>query len=382
MSRIAATRPGLVLLLLAALAGCASAPPAPEAPAAAQPAPAAPAATPASHTGVLEGAPYLIEVPPRWNGELVMFLHGYEPKGAPRETPLVANDFDRWLLSEGFAVARSSYSAQGWAVAEALVDNERLRQHAATLIGKPKRTWLLGNSLGGLLVLASLERHPDAYDGALSLCGVNVSGEEIIGRGGLDPLAVFEHYFPGVLGLAAGGLADPASPPSADPAAIEVALASNETRAGQLAASFDIPRRDLSGALMLQYLVLRELSERAGGLPVSNRDSVYQGFGDDTALNAAIRRYDAAPGAATYLRANATLSGSAPRPVVLLSNVNDPTVPARFSGRYAELAKAAGRADHVLVMPPVGEGHCAFSQVDIGRALRALVDRGSMPPAE
>ena len=97
-SRIAATRPGLVLLLLAALAGCASAPPAPEAPAAAQPAPAAPAATPASHSGVLEGAPYLIEVPPRWNGELVMFLHGYEPKGAPRETPLVANDFDRWLL--------------------------------------------------------------------------------------------------------------------------------------------------------------------------------------------------------------------------------------------------------------------------------------------
>ena len=80
--------------------------------------------------------------------------------------------------------------------------------------------------------------------------------------------------------------------------------------------------------------------------------------------------------------ANATLSGSAPRPVVLLSNVNDPTVPARFSGRYAELAKAAGRADHVLLMPPVGEGHCAFSQVDIGRALRALVDRGSMPPAE
>ncbi len=369
-------------LLLAALGGCATAPQAPPT-AAAPEAPAASVAAPGVTTGTLEGAPFLVAAPPRWNGELVMFLHGYEPKGAPREATPAANDFDNWLLSKGFAVARSSYSTQGWAVAEALEDNERLRQHAVKLLGQPKRTWLLGNSLGGLLALASLERHPQAYDGALSFCGVNVSGEEIIGRGGLDPLAVFEHYFPGVLGLAAGGLADPASPPVADPEAIEVALTSNELRAGQLAASFDILRRDLAGALMLQYLVLRELSERAGGLPVSNRDTVYQGFGDDAALNAAIRRYDADPGAAAYLRANATLSGSAPRPVVLLSNVNDPTVPARFGGRYLELAKAAGRADQVLAMPPVGEGHCAFSQVDIGRALAALVGRDKVvTPAE
>lgn len=369
-------------LLLAALGGCATAPQAPPA-AAAPEAPAASVATPGTTTGTLEGAPFLVAAPPRWNGELVMFLHGYEPKGAPREATPAANDFDNWLLSKGFAVARSSYSTQGWAVAEALVDNERLRQHAVRLLGQPKRTWLLGNSLGGLLALASLERHPQVYDGALSFCGVNVSGEEIIGRGGLDPLAVFDHYFPGVLGLAAGGLADPASPPAADPEAIEVALTSNELRAGQLAASFDIPRRDLAGALMLQYLVLRELSERAGGLPVSNRDTVYQGFGDDAALNAAIRRYDADPDAAAYLRANATLSGSAPRPVVLLSNVNDPTVPARFSGRYLELAKAAGRAGQVLAMPPVGEGHCAFSQVDIGRALAALVGSDKVTtPAE
>ncbi|MBK8066062.1 MAG: hypothetical protein IPK27_00065 [Rhodanobacteraceae bacterium] len=374
VSRInAVLRPGLVLLLAVALAGCAGAPRTPQAPLEAQ-APAA-AAAPGASTGSLEGAPFLIEVPPSWNGELVMFLHGYEPVGTPRETPLAANDFDRWLLSEGFAVARSSYSAQGWAVAEALADNERLRQHAVKLLGKPRRTWLVGNSMGGLLVLASLERHPDAYDGGLSLCGVNSSAEEIIGRGGLDPLAAFDHYFPGTLGLAAGGLADPASPLSADPETIETALASNESRAGQLAASFDIHRGDLAGALMLQYLVLRELSVRAGGLPVSNRETVYRGFDDDVGLNAAVRRYDADPDAAAYLRANVTLTGKALRPVVILSNANDPTVPARFAGRYAELAQAAGYADQVLTLAPVGDGHCAFSQVDIGRALRELVQR-------
>ena len=47
---------------------------------------------------------------------------------------LLTNDFDKWLLSQRYAVARSQYAKQGWAVAEALVDNERLRQHALTLL--------------------------------------------------------------------------------------------------------------------------------------------------------------------------------------------------------------------------------------------------------
>ncbi len=357
--------------LLAIATGCTPLPESP--PSVAPAAPAAPAAGAGATTGVLGGAPYLIAVPADWNGELVMYLHGYEPGGTPREAPAV-NDFDRWLLGQGYALARSDYATQGWAVAEALVDNERLREHALALLGKPRRTWLIGHSLGGLLVLASLERHPEAYDGGLSLCGVNGSADEVIARGVLDPLAVFDHHFPGVLGLAAGGLEDPASPPFVAAETIEAALAGNEPAAAQIAASFDILRRDLAGALMLHYLVLRELSVRAGGLPAGNRDVQYRGFGDDAGLNAAIRRYHADPAAASYLKANVGLRGSAPRPVVIQSNINDPTVPARFGTRYAQLAQAAGRADQVLTLAPVGEGHCAFTPTDVDRAFAALRD--------
>ena len=154
---------------------------------------------------------------------------------------------------------------------------------------------------------------------------------------------------------------------------IEAALVGNAERAAQIGARFEILRSDLSGALMLQYIVLRELSERAGGFPVGNRDSVYDGFGDDVALNAAIRRYDAVPHAQAYLREHASLSGRALKPVVIQANLDDPTVPAHFTRRYAEKALAAGQDKQVLTLPPIGTGHCAFAPEDVDRAFTALV---------
>lgn len=323
-------------------------------------------------TGMLAGAPYRIDAPEVWNGDLVMYLHGYEPKGNPRAAEIAQNDFERWLLSKGYAVAQSAYSTQGWAVAEALADNERLRQRAIALYGKPRRTFLIGQSMGGHLVLATLERHPDAYDGALALCGANFPAAEIFAEGVAAPLIAFDYFFPGALGLAPGGLADPASPPMVDPGALETVLRNNEAHARELAARFDILREDLAGGLMIRYIVLHEMIERAGGFPADNRDVVYSGFGDDAAFNAGVRRYAGDPEAMTYARNHAALTGHVRKPVALLSNLNDPTVPRQFSSRYAALAHAAGNDANLAVLPPVGKGHCAFTPEDVDKAFDAL----------
>jgi pimeloyl-ACP methyl ester carboxylesterase len=324
------------------------------------------------NTGMLAGAPYRIDIPAGWSGDLVMYLHGYEPPGFPRQTEMGQTDFDRWLLAKGYAVAQSQYATPGWAVAEAMADNERLRLKVIAENGKPQRTYLIGQSLGGHLALASLEQHPESYDGALVLCGANSSASEIFADGALAPLAAFEVFFPGRLGLAAGGLADPNSPPMVDPNAIEAALQSNETSAKILADRFDLLREDLAGALLMRYVVLREMMARAGGFPVDNRNTEYTGFGDDALFNAQVRRYPGDANAIAYTAAHAPLSGLAAKPVVVLSNNNDPTIPANISARYAELASGTGNATNVYTLPSSGKGHCAFTPEDIDAAFRVL----------
>jgi hypothetical protein len=63
--------------------------------------------------GVLQGAPYRIDIPAHWNGSLVMLMHGYEPKGMPRSEPWPQNEAAPVFLQRGYAVAASAYSSQG-----------------------------------------------------------------------------------------------------------------------------------------------------------------------------------------------------------------------------------------------------------------------------
>jgi len=355
----------LCLLFAMLMAGCTSAPPLQS----------KPAAAPGAYTGSIEGAPYRIAIPQGWNGDLVMYLHGYEPPGSERQPQIAGGYMEDWVLSRGYAMAQSAYSTQGWAVAEAQVDNERLRQHFIDVYGEPRRTLLIGHSMGGHLVLAAMERHPDVYDGGLALCGANSPAVELFADGLVPPLVAFDHFFPGAMGLAAGGLSDPESPSMIDPEALELALQGNEKQARELGDRFGILREDLAGALMFRYFILRELMQRAGGFPVDTTSYAYSGMGDDAGFNTEVRRYAGHPAAMAYTAANAPLLGTLRAPVVLLSNAYDPTVPAAFSSRYVALADAAGNAGKVTELPPVGHGHCMFTPDDVDRAFSVLLER-------
>lgn len=354
-----------IALSLGLVAGCASAPAIPlhaqngiEAP--------------TSDSGALGDAPYRIDVPAGWNGELVMLLHGYEPKGMPRETPWPQNEAAPVFLAQGYAVAASAYSSQGWSVDDAIPDNEQLRAHFNGKFGKPRHTYVVGFSLGGHVALASMERYGAIYDGALSLCGANVPAREAFDESVLASLVAFDYFFPGAMGLASGGLSDPASPYMLDPEALEASLKGNEPSAALLSTRLEVPRAGLAGALMLNNMLLREMQGRAGGFPVDNQASLYSGFGDDSAFNKGVRRYSGDKDAMKYLADNADLTGRILKPVVLQSNNNDPTIPARFNSVYPALVRAAGRSDNLMVLPLTGEGHCAFTPAEIGDAFRRL----------
>src|SRR5467141_1000658 len=80
-----------------------------------------------AHSGSLaDGAKYLIEVPANWNGTLFLYSHGYVVPGTPNPPQDFAKDdpFTRFfMLSQGYALAGSSYATTGWAIEDALRDN-------------------------------------------------------------------------------------------------------------------------------------------------------------------------------------------------------------------------------------------------------------------
>lgn len=323
--------------------------------------------------GALDGVPYRIDIPTNWNGDLVVLMHGYEPKGVPRQNPWPQNEEAPVFLSRGYAVAASAFASQGWAVGDALENSEKLRQFFIKENRTPHHAYVVGFSLGGLESLATMERYGHEYSGALSLCGVNVSAPDIVARGVVTPLVAFDAYFPGVL----PDLADPASPAMVDQERIQEALKANPTSAARLEDRLQETSATLPGSLMLDYMVLHEIVQRAGGMPVDTMKTTYTEFADDGTFNKKVHRYKGAPSAMAYLANNVTLTGKIKAPVVLQRNAFDQTVPSRFDTVYPGLAKAAGNASKVTVLPPVGEGHCAFTHEEIGKAFDVLVERTS-----
>ena len=123
--------------------------------------------------GVHQHAAYDVEVPPRWNGELVMWAHGYRGTGKVLTVDPPSYGLRQKLLDQGYAWAASSYAQNDYDVATGVTTTHGLAQYAARLIGKrAKRVYVAGVSMGGHVIGRSLEQYPRFYDGALPMCGV------------------------------------------------------------------------------------------------------------------------------------------------------------------------------------------------------------------
>jgi pimeloyl-ACP methyl ester carboxylesterase len=127
-----------------------------------------------THEGTIDGAKYLVKVPHRWNGTLVLFSHGYYPEkwGLPPETLLAtAPGSEKWLLEHGYALATSDFANPfGFAMEDALRDQIALLDWFDDTIGEPRRVLSNGMSQGGGIAIVLAERHPRRFDGVLATC--------------------------------------------------------------------------------------------------------------------------------------------------------------------------------------------------------------------
>src|SRR2546422_7562850 len=123
-----------------------------------------------SRTGTLGDAQYRIEAPAEWRGGLVVFAHGIQRgpgPGAVAAPPLASH-----ILGEGHAWAASGYRAREYRPDWFIEDLVALRELFLNEIGRPRWTIIYGQSMGGHIVVASLELRPGLYQGGLAECGL------------------------------------------------------------------------------------------------------------------------------------------------------------------------------------------------------------------
>jgi pimeloyl-ACP methyl ester carboxylesterase len=125
-------------------------------------------------SGKYDGGLYRIEVPDKWNGELVLYAHGFVPNtGSTGSTLRVGmHRFREHLVKEGFAWAASSYRCNGYVPGQALLDTMALTDlFVKANDGRaPQRTYLTGESMGGHVTLLGMQEFPTAFAGGLAMC--------------------------------------------------------------------------------------------------------------------------------------------------------------------------------------------------------------------
>ena len=339
------------------------------------------APTPANRieTGAINSAPFYIEIPAQWSKGLVMYSHGYTIAGnrppAPDSERMKA--FRNVFLARGFAFAASDYRVQGWAVKEAIEDTEALRRYFVSKYGAPSETYITGHSMGGHITMAIIERYPDAYQGAMPMCGPLGAAVDFLSNGVFDMLVTFEALFPGTIG----------SPYEAGPgtaAKVKAALDGDPARAAIYARRFGRTVAQVPGALGLFHVVVSELQQRAGGEPFDNRNRIYMGFGDDVTLNRTVKRYTATPAAREYVRQYATPTGRLSDPMLTIHTTSDNLVLGSDVTAYEVPAALAGTSDRFVARFIEAEGHCNFTAAQTGVAFDALLGwarNGNRPAA-
>ncbi len=348
--------------------------------------------------GYYPGGAYRIEVPTAWNGGLVLFAHGYRGEGPDifvSDSPIREH-----LIANGYAWAASSYRGNSYRPDWGVDDTLALRDRFVARYGKPRWTILHGQSMGGHILVASLEQHPDVYQAALSECGV------MTGIGEFDYLAAYTaaaDYLSGVGLLTApdtatfGKLIDDQFLPT-------MGVPGAYTERGM---QFDSVVKYLTGGDLafreqgLAQFYTRDLSrfgEPAAAPPsaparraLNTRDVRFEidpGLGVSAAqLNAAVRRFDSAPGARSPDQdpVFADFTGKLSVPVLSIHNTGDAFVPFKFEQDYRQKTIAAGTSEMLVQRAIRRAGHCNFSAGERNLAfddLIAWLERGTRPDGE
>jgi dienelactone hydrolase len=357
---------------------------------------------PITRSGEIGGADYLISVPENWRGGLVVYAHGiqYGPgKGAVGSPPIGGH-----ILGQGHAWAASGYRAREYRPDLAIEDLVALREHFVKEIGQPRWSIIYGTSMGGHVVVGSLELRPGLYQGGFSECGLVdgisiadylmaytaaaelISGVPLFDAPDRDTFLrrVNERVVP-----ALGTPGDYTARGKQFDSVVKYLMGADQ-------AGNELPLR-LQGMkrrylLNMQYRNLDvEKEDRPGARAVSTLQIKYRidpGLGlSDAELNARVRRLSPAKDgrSPSVNPVFAERTGKLTVPLITLHETGDAWVPLSLEQSYRRRTIAAGTSDLLVQRLYRAGSHCGYDGETRERAfddLVAWIERGVKPEGE
>jgi pimeloyl-ACP methyl ester carboxylesterase len=330
-------------------------------------------------SGYIHGAHYKIIFPANYQKKLVMYAHGHEFMGSPSQ--IKRADFEQRMkpfLDRGFAVAASAYLYQGFAIPQGVDDTEALRQYFYKKHGKPDSTFMVGQSMGGGVALAVMENFDKNYQGALGLCSFS-SRPYLQCRKEFDIYAVFNVLFPNVV-PALSNIMDPKMPYKAiNPRdigskgnAIKDGFMKDSVLAMQFAKHFDLKLSDLAMSLLFNENVLRDVTQKSGGNPFDNTNTVYSGFPNDWAINQKVERLEATADP-NKIFGKYDRTGNIGKPIVMMHTIYDQLIPPQYGvTNFENMVHKMNKDKFLTVKITNGQAHCAFSPEQTAKAFDEL----------
>jgi pimeloyl-ACP methyl ester carboxylesterase len=329
------------------------------------------------------GAFYGLYVPEDWNNDLVVYAHGYVWPWEEVRLPEGVEDLRNALLEMGYAVAYSSYRDNGYTVRNAVTATHQLKGIFTSHFGNPDDTYVLGQSMGGLVTTALVEKYKVHYTAAMPMCGI-VGGSKYAIDHVYHVRALFDYFYPGAVPGNAQYVPEGLDAATAAFYYAMNAMLADPSPAFELASvsQTDVQYNDLSELITsLVYCVFfhvgtfADLFDRTHGhLFFDNMNTVYTGSSDDETLNAEIDRFESTPDAQNFLKNWYTPKGVMRIPILTLHTTRDPVVPRSHEDVYAQTIADAGRSDLLRQYEIDRFGHCAFTTDEMIERFQELVD--------
>jgi pimeloyl-ACP methyl ester carboxylesterase len=341
--------------------------------------------------GVHNNAGYRIEVPENWNGDLVLYAHGF--RGTGLELTVSNPRIREYLVTHGYAWAATSYSKNGYDVRQGVKDMHALGERFNGLVGHPRRTYFTGHSMGGHITGVAIEQYPNEYAGAMPMCGVMGDNElfdyfldfNLVAQALADVPAQFpfpDDYqtavVPGVKAALGGGA--PGYPFTLNEQGKKLRGVLQNISGGPRP-GFDISFMSWGSYLFTVGVTGGDIGVAPGNVQ-DNRDTVYQIDSDpalseeEIALNAAVLRVTQDPqGRHPNGLANIpTISGRLSIPVMSLHTIGDLFVPFSMEQLYARRVASAGASDLLVSRAFRDHNHCGFAVQEEEAAFASLVN--------
>ncbi len=336
-----------------------------------------------AYFGRLGGSIYQIEMPDEWNGRLVLYLHGSrlsEPLLSV-ESPAIR----RYLIDNGFAWGASSFSRNDIALFLGSDETAAVWDIFVQRFGRPERTYVTGQSMGGGGTIFAAERYPDRFDGALGLCS-------IVGSASITDY--FGDYF--VAGAFVVGITQ-AEFDSTPPAelihgrilpALEDPIAHSQFEDLVINLTGGPRPFDHEGFLIWEQWTWDRSQGALDGALLDNRETVYRlGPLSDVssdAFNAAAIRISPGPLREIIVLISET-TGAVQIPLLTLHTTGDFNVPIYHEQELRRRVEAAGKGDLLVQRTIRAPDHCAFTNEEWQRGLEDLiawVEEGDRPEGE